>query len=371
MSLFSNPLVKKYLIIVSVIILGLVLAGCVGLTPHFTYQGVLTDASGNPYNGQVDITYRIFNSETGGTALYTQNETVTVTDGRFESVVGPSALVGGLEPADLAQALWIEMEIDNGTYDEVLEPRQRLYGAPYAFTLMPGAVISSSLPNYFEANGLNAILTVQNEQTVDPIPALRVVGEQGIELVNLTSPPIGSIYSDMDAASSDIYLIPNDNLNVYLNNDGSVETGSLYIYGYPLTNNCYFANGEDFYCTGTKSSVAEAGGEQRALYALESPGVWFEDFGSAQLVNGQAVVVVDSLFADTVNLQAEYHVFLTPLGDCNGLYVSNKTATGFEVHELGGGNSNVSFDYRIVAKRAGYEDIRMEVAPTDPDVEGQ
>jgi len=52
-------------------------------------------------------------------------------------------------------------------------------------------------------------------------------------------------------------------------------------------------------------------------------------------------------------------VFLTPKGDCRGLYVSNETQTGFEVHELGGGKSNVAFDYRIVAHRKGYESIRM------------
>jgi hypothetical protein len=60
-----------------------------------------------------------------------------------------------------------------------------------------------------------------------------------------------------------------------------------------------------------------------------------------------------------VNTGSEYHVFLTPQGDCRGLYVSNKSAAGFEVHELGGGQSNVAFDYRIIALRRGYEDLRL------------
>jgi hypothetical protein len=38
-----------------------------------------------------------------------------------------------------------------------------------------------------------------------------------------------------------------------------------------------------------------------------------------------------------VNANLEYHVFLTPNGDCKGLYVHQKTATSFEVRELGGG----------------------------------
>jgi hypothetical protein len=56
---------------------------------------------------------------------------------------------------------------------------------------------------------------------------------------------------------------------------------------------------------------------------------------------------------------ASYHVFITPNGDSKGLYVTAKTATGFEVRESGGGTSSLSFDYRIVAKRAGYENQRM------------
>jgi hypothetical protein len=39
--------------------------------------------------------------------------------------------------------------------------------------------------------------------------------------------------------------------------------------------------------------------------------------------------------------------------------VINATATGFEVRESGGGTSSLSFDYRIVAKRRGYEQQRM------------
>jgi hypothetical protein len=42
------------------------------------------------------------------------------------------------------------------------------------------------------------------------------------------------------------------------------------------------------------------------------------------------------------------------------LYVSHKTATSFEVHEQGGGVSSIAFDYRIMAKRKGYESVRLE-----------
>jgi hypothetical protein len=94
-----------------------------------------------------------------------------------------------------------------------------------------------------------------------------------------------------------------------------------------------------FSCSGSKSAVVpiEGGKRQVALTAIESPKNWFEDFGSAQLVGGLATVQLDPTFKQTVNANLEYHVFLTPNGDGKGLYVHQKTATSFEVRELGGG----------------------------------
>jgi len=41
------------------------------------------------------------------------------------------------------------------------------------------------------------------------------------------------------------------------------------------------------------------------------------------------------------------------------LYVTNQKGTSFEVREGNGGKSDISFSYRIVAKRKGYEDHRL------------
>jgi hypothetical protein len=116
----------------------------------------------------------------------------------------------------------------------------------------------------------------------------------------------------------------------------------------------------NFGCTGSKSAVVPVSGERKvALYAVEAPENWFEDFGSGSLAGGVATITLESIFAQTVNTDMEYHVFLTPKGDCKGLFVSNEKANSFEVHELAGGSSNVGFDYRIVAKRNRYESIRL------------
>jgi hypothetical protein len=112
--------------------------------------------------------------------------------------------------------------------------------------------------------------------------------------------------------------------------------------------------------TGSKSAVVSLDhGEGVTLYAVEASENWFEDFGTAKLENGSAVVHIDPTFARTVDTRLEYHVFLTPRGDCKGLYVSSEGETSFEVRELSGGAANIPFTFRVVAKRKGYADQRL------------
>jgi hypothetical protein len=95
-------------------------------------------------------------------------------------------------------------------------------------------------------------------------------------------------------------------------------------------------------------------GTHRTLYCMESPEVWFEDFGAARLKRGRVIVKLDADFAKVIK-RGDYKVFLTLEGDCRGLYVRRKSAANFEVRELMGGKSNVAFSYRIVGRR---KDVR-------------
>ena len=124
---------------------------------------------------------------------------------------------------------------------------------------------------------------------------------------------------------------------------------------------CGVGSAGNFTCTGQiKSLVTTRAGEHTVeTYSMQSPENWMEDFGDAELHNGSAVITIDPDFAETASATAKYHVFLTPRGDSKGLYVTNLTATSFEVHESGGGSASISFDYRIVAKRRGFESERM------------
>lgn len=178
----------------------------------------------------------------------------------------------------------------------------------------------------------------------------------------------GILSSDPSGASSGLDLRSNDDVEIHLdqNND---EAGFLAVYN--GVGGLVFIVDESGNLTaaGTKSAMVEANQDGPVkLYALESPENWFEDFGTASLVAGETTVAIEPVFAATVNLSEDYHVFLTPLGGC-ALYVAEKTSESFTVRSLDGEACSIDFDYRIVAKRLGYEDLRLE--PVDLEALGE
>jgi hypothetical protein len=121
-----------------------------------------------------------------------------------------------------------------------------------------------------------------------------------------------------------------------------------------------YGNGNFAIVNGTKSASVGTSKGNELLYCMESPGVWFEDFGRGTLANGETTVTLDPLFLETVVIDAAHPmiVTVTPEGNCNGLYVVPGTAS-FQVKELGNGNSNTNFSYRITCKRLNYQDHRF------------
>ena len=148
----------------------------------------------------------------------------------------------------------------------------------------------------------------------------------------------------------------------------SAATGNgVGVYGYSKSPSGYgvYSKGRmhvvgNFTATGSKSAVVGLeSGEGVTLYAVEASENWFEDAGSAKLENGRTVVHIDPIFSRTVDTKLDYHVFLTPEGDCKGLFVTQKGESSFEVRELSGGTADIHFSFRIMAKRRGYEGERL------------
>ena len=130
--------------------------------------------------------------------------------------------------------------------------------------------------------------------------------------------------------------------------------------------------------TGTVSTIVDDMNDKKVvMHAPETPEIYFQDYGSGQLVNGKAHITLDPTFAKNVTINDKHplRVFVQLEGDCKGVYITNKTTAGFDVVELNAGTSDVAFQWSITCNRAdvklkgGYighnEDMRFEDAPAD------
>jgi hypothetical protein len=182
-------------------------------------------------------------------------------------------------------------------------------------------------------------------------------------------------YGEIFAPGSTLALSSNKNVLIELDKDLN-DDNAVFVVTNLVDGDLFrvYENGNTW-APGTKSAVVKTENfGSRLLYSVESPEVWFEDAGSAQLVAGKATVSFDPIFAQTANTGVTYNVSVTPV--CAQpviLYVSAKTAAGFTVEgvDLKGGPSACGFDWRVMVKRAGYETQRLEAADTDASLNGK
>jgi hypothetical protein len=117
------------------------------------YQGIVADSAGNllapttPFNRKV--IFRIFDASTGGTRLWTEEQTVTIYKGEFSVLLGAGMSATGTASSETRPALdtvftgsatnrFIEIMVDNGdssitASDSPISPRQSITSAAFAF----------------------------------------------------------------------------------------------------------------------------------------------------------------------------------------------------------------------------------------------
>jgi len=115
---------------------------------YIPVQGRLTDASGNPLSGTFLVDFKVYDDTSGGPAVCEDlDRFIHAENGLFSSVM----FMGGCTAFDGRQLI---LGITIGD-DPEMTPRQYIDNVPYAWSLRPGAVISSSIDN-------DAILHIEN-----------------------------------------------------------------------------------------------------------------------------------------------------------------------------------------------------------------
>ncbi|MGA7355610.1 MAG: hypothetical protein WA431_15360 [Candidatus Cybelea sp.] len=183
---------------------------------------------------------------------------------------------------------------------------------------------------------------------------------------------VAGIQRGMSSGSGDgVYAESADTTNFYEALEAKADSSNTYIFeGYNASTNglCTIDYNATLACTGgavvknLRTRHRNADGQHVLAYAAESATATIEDVGTARMYRGIANVAINPAFASVMD-RKWYYVFLTPLGDTRGLYVSMKTASAFQVRETEHGRSSLEFDYRIVAHPLDAENDRLPLAP--------
>lgn len=377
-----------------------------GVPRLVNYQGKLLDSQGRAVRDSTyPVAFRFYTVPTGGSAWWTEIQSVHTAGGLFSVLLGSST---PLDSVPKGGNCYLSMQLSP---DPEMTPRVRIASAPYAYyarradsaDYAPGGGGSNFWNQDGSHNYIYPITPGSNQrvQVWKPGGMYGIYGStsarNGYGVYGFADTAGGyAVYGSAgrDSTSSVRGTSTFNNTTGILGAGANAPGGPCGVYGYSYREDLcaglfynqlgtvttrigYYDNmlyrhyglnttgdvlvGGNFWVTGSKSAVVNTRDfGRRVLYCTESPEVWFEDFGSARLIDGRAHIELDPIFRQTVVIDAQnpLKVFVTPTsGEAIALGV-RKGLTGFDV--VGPNGATVEFDWRVVAKRAGYEDRRLE-----------
>lgn len=229
-------------------------------------------------------------------------------------------------------------------------------------------------PVYFEGAGLQAFGARFGIYTSSTAP-----NGAGIMSVSNGSLPF-NIYNSGIVGSGLLFGVVGANYGTTGNSWGGYFDSPTTANGYAYVGGRSGTTDYAILSAGAKATmVKDKKGDNRVMYCPEAPEVLFQDYGTGRLKNGVAHITLDEILVRNIHVDEKHplKVFIQLEGECNGVFVTNKSATGFDVKELQKGKSNTPFTWQIIASRAditdasgkvlsSYADLRFPVGPTRP-----
>jgi len=130
--MLNNFSIKSLIIwsVLSLFIFTFTIISAIEIPKVIQYQGMLLDDTGQPVSdGNYDITFNIWNWESGGTLLWSSGpQAIMVTDGLFSYQLGSTVELPYSYLNDSTRYLGIQVESD-----PEIEPRTKLKSVPYAY----------------------------------------------------------------------------------------------------------------------------------------------------------------------------------------------------------------------------------------------
>ena len=176
-----------------------------------SYQGMLTDTEGTSVSdGDYSILFNLYNVPTGGSPLWTETQTVTLSDGVF------NVQLGAINPLTLPfdEGYWLGITIDSGSE---LEPRIELTSSAYSLKARSVADESITAASVVKGQLVHSINSLKDDVKVTGGDNI-TVSQVGDSLVISTTGAAGKW-----SGETDIYYI-----------SGNVGIGAVTV-PYPLT----------------------------------------------------------------------------------------------------------------------------------------
>ena len=138
----SKKRTAKVLVGLLVVVLLLTLLSSVGyaqIPQKMNYQGYLTNAAGVPINGTLQMVFSIYNVSSGGSPLWTETHSVTVSQGIYSVILGEGSTPNPINlPFDTTYYLGVQVGAD-----PEMTPRKILTSVGYAFRALTVESIGS------------------------------------------------------------------------------------------------------------------------------------------------------------------------------------------------------------------------------------
>lgn len=164
-----------------------------------SYQGYLTSNTGVPVNATVSVQFSLYAAATGGSALWTETQSVTIANGNY------SVVLGNITPFGLPFDVPYYLGVTIGT-DAEMTPRATLSMAPYAF----------------RAVDANSVASVAGSSITGAITSATIAGSQITGAIS-SATLSGTALTQLDGryAPATINSVPQDNIIT------TVDTGAL------------------------------------------------------------------------------------------------------------------------------------------------
>ncbi|MFQ5604610.1 MAG: tail fiber domain-containing protein [bacterium] len=209
-----------------------------------SYQGVLTDASGNVVaDGNYQLTFRLYDSESSGTSLWSEIQTLTTTNGLFNTVLGNVTSID--LPFD--RQYWLGISVGQ---DSELKPRIKLTSSPYSFNTQ--SIADSIVTGEKIASGevVRSINSITDEMTLAAGANVTITQSKDTLYISATGGAAGGVNGSGQAGQIVFWTedseVSGDTELLWDNENKKLGIGtSNFKEGLNLNGNMFFTNDDD------------------------------------------------------------------------------------------------------------------------------